>query len=279
MRAVDVQMRRVLDANCFQDPLLEEYLRSSPDNFVVFTDFACMETYKPASVANIHKSIQIAARHPAQVIVLKPTPEIIRLQDRDPHLNSDEFIDAGQTKGFADFCEGVRLAANGDQRFERQVLAFRREALRHFDRMLSEAEGYGESVAAVRSSLSPDHVRALRERAPLSGEAAKEMIKSILLIAGTLFRDHPEVTRLPKPFSAARKTHIFRIALANYLLAARWIGDGGALGVKRERLRNDIVDMTYVAFAAQFDGLLTRDKKMLELYEETRFILDEILAD
>jgi hypothetical protein len=272
-------MRRVLDANCFQDPLLEEYLRSSPDNFVVFTDFACMETYKPASVANIHKSIQIAARYPAQVIVLKPTPEIIRLQDRDPHLSSGEFIDADQTKGFAKFCEGIRRAASGDKWFERQVLAFRGEALRHFDRMLSEAEGYGESVATVRGSLTAEHVRALRERAPLSPEDGQEMINMILGIAGILFRDHPEVTRLPKPFSAARKTHVFRIALANYLLAARWIGDGGAVGVKRERLRNDIVDMTYVAFATQFDGLLSRDKKMLELYEQTRFLLDEVFAD
>jgi hypothetical protein len=33
------------------------------------------------------------ARYPAQVIVLKPTPEIIRLQDRDPHVNPDEFVD------------------------------------------------------------------------------------------------------------------------------------------------------------------------------------------
>ncbi len=272
-------MRRVLDANCFQDPVLEEYLRSSPDNFVVLTDFACMETYKPACIANIHKSIQIAARFPAQVIVLKPTPEIIRLQDRAPHLSPDEFIDEAQTNGFADFCEGVRLAANGDPRFEQQILAHRREALRHFDRMLSEAETYAEGIGAVRSSLRPEHVRGLRERTPLAREDAHEMIKMVLLLAGILFRDHPEVTRLPKPFSAARNTHLFRIALANYLLAARWIGDGGALGVKSERLRNDIVDMTYVAFATQFDGLLSRDKKMLELYEETRFVLDEVLAD
>jgi hypothetical protein len=272
-------MRRVLDANCFQDPLLDEYLRSSTDNFVVFTDFACMETYKPASVANIYKSIQVAARYPAQVLVLKPTPEIIRLQDRDPHLGPDEFVDVEQTKGFAKFCEGVRRAAGGDKWFERQVLGFRREALRHFDRMLSDAEGYGDSIAAVRGSLTAEHVRALRERAPLSPGDGQKMIEMILWIAGILFRDHPEVTRLPKPFSAARKTHIFRIALANYVLAARWIGDGGAVGVKSERLRNDIVDMTYVAFATQFDGLLSRDKKMLELYEETRFILDEVFVD
>lgn len=272
-------MRRVLDANCFQDPLLEEYLRSSPDNFVVFTDFACMETYKPASVASIQKSIQIAARYPAQVIVLKPTPAIIALQDRDPLVSPDEFVDASQTEGFADFCEGVRLAANGDRRFEKAVVDHQREALRHFDRMLAEAETFAEGIAAIRESLRPDHVRALKERAPLSRDDAREMINMVLLLAGILFRDHSEVTRVPQSFDAAQKTHLFRFALASYLLAARWIGDGGALGVKRERLRNDIVDMTYVAFATQFDGLLSRDKKMLELYGETRFILDEVFAD
>jgi hypothetical protein len=272
-------MRKVLDANCFQHPMLEEYLATSRDNHVVFTDFACMEMYKPSSVANIHKSIQMVARYPAQVIVLKPTPEIIRLQDRDPHVNPDEFVDRDQTAAFAEFCGGVRLAANGNQKFVQQVLAHRREALRHFDRMLAESQTYAEGIAAIRGSLRPEHVRALRERTPLSASDAQEMIKMVLLLAGSLFQNHPEVTTIPKPFSAAQKTHIFRIALASYLLAARWIADGGALGVKNERLRNDIVDMTYVAFATQFDGLLTRDKKMMDIYQETRFVLDEALPD
>lgn len=268
-------MRRVLDANCFQDPMLEEYLAASRDNHVIFTDFACMETYKPASVESIYKSIQVAARYPAQVIVLKPTPEIIRLQDRDPHLDADEFIDQAQTKGFAEFCDGIRLAANGNPHSVRQILSHHREALRHLERMLSETTTYADGIASLGSSLRPEHLRALRKRTPLSGDDAQEMIETVLLLAGTLFHDHPEVTRFPKSFDAAQRTHIFRFALANYLLAAKWIGDGGALGVKNDRLRNDIVDMTYVAFATQFDGLLSRDRKMLEIYEETQFVLDE----
>ncbi len=271
-------MRKVLDASCFQDPALEEYLRASPENTVVFTDFACMETYKPASIANIHRSLRIASRYPTQVVVLKPTLDIIRLQDRDPHVSPNEFVDPGQTNEFAGFCKGVWRAAGGDQRIAREILQIRSEALRHFEKMLSEAESYAAGVAAVRSSLRPEHLRVLRERAPFSREDGQEMIRMILVLAATMFRDHPEVTRLPKLFSAACKTHIFRVALANYLLTARWIADGGAAGVKPDRLRNDVVDMTYVAYGTRFDGVLSRDNKMQGIYEEARFLLDEVFV-
>lgn len=271
-------MKKVLDANCFQDPLLEEYLHASPENRVVFTDFACMETYKPASIASIHKSLSIVSRYPAQVVVLKPTPTIIALQDKRPSASTAEFTDDEQTRGFAAFCEGVRRAAEGDARYGRQIEALRLEALAHFDTMLDEAKGFHESVAAVRASLRPEHVRALRERAPLSREDAQEMIRNIVLLAGFMFANHPMTTRIPQPFDVASKTHIFRMALANYLLTVRWIGDGGAAGVRPERLRNDAVDMTYVAYATRYDGLLSLDKKMVELYEEARFILDESIG-
>lgn len=271
-------MRKVLDANCFQHPCLEAYLRSSPDNYVVFTDFACMEMYKPTSLDSIHKSLGIVSRYPSQVLVLKPTPEIIALQNSDPHLSADDFVDLDQTRGFAQFCDGVRRAVEGDHDLQRQIQEHRAEALHHFDKMLVEAETYSEGVAALRASLRPDHVRALRDRAPLSADDAQEMIRMILLLAGTMFGNHPEVTHLPKPFSAAAKTHIFRMALSGYLLTTRWIADGGATGVRRDRLRNDVVDITYVAFATRFDDLLSLDKKVVELHEEARFIVDEVIG-
>ena len=39
-----------------------------------------------------------------------------------------------------------------------------------------------------------------------------------------------------------------------------------------------LVDMGYIAYATFFDGLLTKDKKMQEIYEETCFFLENVFS-
>ena len=43
-----------------------------------------------------------------------------------------------------------------------------------------------------------------------------------------------------------------------------------------DRLRNDLVDIGYVAYATLFDGLLSNDRKLLDIYEEATFFLQRV---
>ena len=70
--------------------------------------------------------------------------------------------------------------------------------------------------------------------------------------------------------------NILRYAVSAYLLTLQWISDGGPGNVKREKLRNDYVDMHYVAYATFYEGLLTRDAKMKGIYEEICFVLENV---
>jgi hypothetical protein len=94
-------------------------------------------------------------------------------------------------------------------------------------------------------------------------------------VAGFLFRDHPDVDKIPQA-SRLPNSYILRYAVSSYLLALRWISDGGPGNVKANRLRNDLVDTHYVAYATFYDGLLTRDAKMTEIYQETRLVLEKV---
>jgi len=49
--------------------------------------------------------------------------------------------------------------------------------------------------------------------------------------------------------------------------------NGGVGGVKPERLRNDVVDLSYVTYATFFDGLLSKDAKALDVYRDTKELL------
>jgi len=48
---------------------------------------------------------------------------------------------------------------------------------------------------------------------------------------------------------------------------------GGAKDARLERIRNDIVDVTFAAYATCFDGLLSKDDMANEIYENADFLL------
>lgn len=269
-------MRTVLDANCFGAPELEAYLRAASRNVVIFTDYACMEAYGGDSLVSIRKSLAIVAKYPAQVEVLKSTRDIVQLQEPLTPESVALLTDADSTRDFGRFCAGVEQAWNGHPGLTEQVLAHGRAATGHLDAMLREAEGFPAAVRLIGEGLRPAHVEALRKRTALPAEACHDTVQRVLQLAVALFQGHPNRPALPKDVGTLCRTYIFRYALAAFLLVAHWIAQGGAAGAKPNKLRNDHVDATYVAYATLFDGLLTRDRKMRELYEEARFLLDAV---
>jgi hypothetical protein len=81
--------------------------------------------------------------------------------------------------------------------------------------------------------------------------------------------DQPE----PPPAAELPFTFTFRFTLCAYLHALHWIAAGGAKDRKPEKFRNDLVDIAVAAFATCFDGLLSNDKLVKEIYENAAFLL------
>ena len=85
------------------------------------------------------------------------------------------------------------------------------------------------------------------------------------------------MTELPRG-PEVRNTFIFRYALCGYVSILKRIEDGGAGKTKPEKLRNDVIDVNFAAFATYFDGLITSDKRARQIYAEAEFLLREIFA-
>ena len=81
-----------------------------------------------------------------------------------------------------------------------------------------------------------------------------------------------DASMLPS-FDSAVQTLAFRYGVAGYAPALWWIRNGDAATAPEEHLCNDILDMQQVALAIRFDGLLTKDAKLKEIFEETRIYL------
>jgi hypothetical protein len=187
-------------------------------------------------------------------------------------------VDWDQTKGFAEWCQGLARAKAGDKELQLQLLENGHEADAHLNRMRDDQETYAQNLEAASKHYTDAELKALRTRQPMSIDMLDKITQNVLAMAAFLFiRANPNATKLPH----ARElpyTFIFRYALAGYLVALRWIAVG-AKTVKSEKIRNDIVDATYVAYSTYFQGLLSNDVKANETYADAKFFLGVILAN
>jgi hypothetical protein len=263
-------MKKIIDANYFQAPELETYLSSSKANFVVFCDFASFEAYKGNALKSIFKSIEIVSNFPDQVIVLKSTREVVSLTltSNNPFLLEER----EQTEGFRDFCLGVRLAISGNEELKGQIIEKGIKASELSVTFRDNAAKIAGGIVELTKSFKIGHLQAIKKRGIYPADLCDKVIKDILLVSALLFSKYSSINHIPQA-AQLRNSFAFRLAICAYILALRWISDGGPATVSMDKLNNDIVDMHYIAYATYFDGLLSRDRKMNEIYGDTCYML------
>lgn len=272
-------MRKVIDSNFLQSEELRLYLAASTDNYAVLTDYAAIEAYKGDTLASIFRSMAIVADYPKQVIVLKPTSIVCGLSGRDA-ASPKSLIDQTQTREFPDYCRGLIAAQHGDLQIQQHLLEHGREATAHLERwrqdMRTMSLGIEQMMAWITKTHSPAELKTLRRRENYTPVMRERLIENVLIFAKELFKEHPNVTKLPE-LAEARDTFLFRYALYTYVLILKAIEGGGA---KRnpEKLRNTMVDAHFAAFATYFDGLMTKDIIANDLYADTNVLLRETFA-
>jgi hypothetical protein len=268
-------MRKIVDTNFFQCEGLRAYLAKSPQHYAVLTDYAAMEAYKGDTLASIYRSMEIFSQYPKQVIVLKPTGIVCGLSGRRAGLPR-RLIDERQTREFATYCRALLAAKRGDASVQAQVLKHGQVATASIDAMLADAANIPSIIDELASeTYTNEELQIVRKRSTYTEQMISKMFKNITLLSMALFRDHPRVTQKP-PLAELINTFIFRIALCGNLLAQEWISVGGARGVKPERIRNDIVDISFAAYATYFHGLLTSDKKLQKIFGDAVFWIEAL---
>lgn len=260
-------MKKVVDINYLRRPELEEYLSQSRNNYVVLSDMASMEIYKSSDLNNVANSIRILSRYPKQVIVLKVTRDIVSLSIKPIDL-PEALIDHDETNGFSEFCNHVWAALSGNEYLSRQVLMRGSWASQYLNDLIKSNQFLIEGIRGFIKSYKPDHIKKIRTSVKLTTDILDIITKNIMYITALLCQKHPDVYSLPE-FNWLDNSYIFRNTVSAYFLSLRWIKDGGLDQVGDEKFRNDFVDMSYVTYATYFDGLLTFDEKLIEMYQIT----------
>lgn len=270
-------MRKIVDSNFLQREDLRAYLASSPEHFAVLTDYAAMEAYKDNTLVSIYRSMAILSQYPAQVIILHGTQHACGLAG-DGRIYWRRMIDNEQTEGFASYCSMLDRAQQGDASLQRELLDLGREATAHMERMLADARGMYRALDGIAQTYTVEELRQLRKpNAPYTEALVEKTLRHVMMLAAMMLADHPAVTSFPDAKEAPDR-FVFRVALCMLLLALRWISVGGATNTRPQRIRNDLVDINFAAFATYFDGLLTADDKLASIYQEAHIWLEKFFS-
>ena len=259
-------MRKVVDSNMLQSEALRTYLYNSGKNYAVLTDYVAMEAYKGDDPSSIHRRMEVLATRPKQVIVLKGTQSICGLRGRASGLQR-RMIDERQTRTFERYCRDLHDARNGNTKIQEQLLNHAREADAQMHRVLADATTIPEVLDGVAETYTEAELRLLRTRAAFTEEIARKLVRNIARTAKRIFDDHPQVKTFPRQ-AELLNTFIFRFALCAHLWAVDWISVGGPQRAKPERLRNDMVDISFATYGTFFDGLLTEDRKAAAIHRD-----------
>lgn len=264
-------MKKIVDVNYLRDPRLKEYFAEDKSNFIIFTDFACMECYKGRSLTNIKNSLEIVSDFSEQVLVLKNTGAVIK-EDLTRSQQNDIFIDQDQSAGFHDFCIGVKGASAGDTYFAKQLLEKSELASIDIEKKKEYAGLVLKGIEQFNKQMDQNFVKVLRSGKPWTSAEYEHIWREVIELCKLMFKKHNE---LPNKYTFARH-YIFRYSLACYLLALKWLSEGGWHSYSQEDMRNDLIDMSYVAYATYFDGVLSKDKKINELYEKSNSFIGQL---
>lgn len=265
----------VIDSNALRSEALRRYLGKSQTNFAVLTDYVAMEAYKAKTLGVLSRSMEIVGEFPRQVIVLKGTNKICGLKPKARGLRK-RMICPTQTGQFHKFIEAIKRAQNGDTQLQRSFELHRRAASMHMDKVLDDATRLPSTFPDMAESFTDEELKILRSGRKFSRDIVMKLRQSILVIAATHYRDHPGLTQGPPRGHNLQHSYIFRHSVCSYWWALKWIRTGGAQMAKPERIRNDLVDITFATYATFFDGILTEDKNLTELYFATKYILGEL---
>lgn len=273
-----MKLQKVIDQNYLREPNESLHIYLNKGNQVVLTDFACMESYKGNSLINLKRSQEIISQYPKQVIILKSTQEVINLTKENIKAVRERLIDEDQTKHYAEFCHILKhIDERGYQNQYDDLMQKSHEANEFFKTKEKDARKILKGIELSSKSYNSDELKMLRSKKELTKKLMDEFLykitKHIMILATMLMKKN---NFMIYDLDIAKGNYIFRSAAANFFLGLKWISDSGYENINWEKFQNDVIDMTYVTYGTYFDGVLSKDEKLKQIYKILKQYIDNL---
>jgi hypothetical protein len=267
-------MKKIADTNFIQNEfLVQEFLSSSPKNQIVLTDYVAIELYNSGNLETLSKTTKALAPYLGQVVVLKDIKRVCGLSGRQAGLQR-RLIDEKQTAQLSIFFKEVEAAVAGNKRYLSGYQDKATNAADQLQLVLTGASENADAYSNFASIFTKEELLAIRKQTGITKTMAIKILTFTSDLSAEIFKEHPAAKKFPN-LRELHNTYIFRVSLANTVLALWWVGVGGAEKARPEKLRNDAVDCYLASYATFFDGVLSKDEKLKSIYSACRYILSE----
>jgi hypothetical protein len=259
----DPMKRMVVDKNMLEDEELRAWLAESKDHIAIITDYAKLEMLKGNALKNILMSTEILAAFPKQVRMLKQIDAVSGLRGKKKGLKK-RYTDGRNTVAFRKWCKTRERVKQGDKKLEAKILRWGGQAEAQFADMLENMKGFADNIDDATAEFTAAELAIVRGHEPYTDDMVLKIMDGTMKLAWKWTAMH---------------IYFFRMALCAYLHALHWRAEGGAVGALSETMRQDVVDMTYAAYALCFDGLYTKDKLPEDIYRDAKPLLQLFVKD
>jgi len=267
-------MRVVIDNNQISGPQLEAFLRASPSNRAVVTDWLWMEAYKSGSLEGVYKSVSVLAKFPRQVVVVKNSSMCMCTRVGSQMANRLIWREIQQT--FPTFITEVQAAQAGDSLMQGYVRSLCERARDRMSEMLEDAPNILERQKIIFDNMKSSDIETIRGRRDAEPEVLIRLTQMAIEIADAHrsgLRDavRPKAKDMLNDFG-------FRLGVALVCWFVEWVRTGSPKGLKPEKLRNDYVDAMISIYGTYFNGVMTGDGKLRKHHVVNRHLLSLIGA-
>jgi hypothetical protein len=265
-------MKLVIDSNQLNNPKLEQFLEKSPRNFAILCEFVSMEIYKGNSIKKIFKSMEILSKFPNQVIILKGARKLSILNARQKGLQR-RFVDDSATGEFKGYLSDLKIAASGDIRYRNAVMELSQYANEHFNQMLIDVDAIKDSIITFSKSLTKAEKGMIRKNEFYIFEIVNKIVNATCEISAEFVANSNFGVSIPT-MSELPYTYYYRVILSSFLMGIVRGAEGEIKSVQSDKFRNDMVDMSIAATATFFDGIMSDDKRLIEMYAKICRVLN-----
>jgi hypothetical protein len=185
---------------------------------------------------------------------------------------------SGVTQELRQTFQALDQAQNGDPRVIAQILEHGRNAQKQMDRIIGGLPDILGAFPEMQESMfTKDELRRCRTNAGYTSVMVGKILHSTQQIFEMLLRVHPV-----RPRGATRRARkdmfLYRYALATVLYFVRWIRSGSPMNRNAEKVRNDFIDLNFATVGTYFNGLMSVDKRALDVHLELRVVLERLGA-
>ncbi|MBL9186768.1 MAG: hypothetical protein JNK23_04770 [Opitutaceae bacterium] len=263
-------MHLVIDQNSFRLPdlALNTHLSASPDNVAVVTDTALFEMLKGSDpVYAATRSFEVLKDFPEQAVVTAGTGELIR-QEIDTKKLIETATDVRLTGELRKLLVEIKKFTDGKRatfpleaaEIQKQLAIVRPQRI---DTPLHKTALVG-AVGALRKQL-PEALRADAR----NGRMTDALYEFIYLTSFVAYRD----AMATRGLSEEEAKELFlgyalgaRLVMMYQLSIFGWFESNGAESLKDTAATNEFLDVDYVTMATYYDGILSKEARVNELY-------------